>query len=200
VEWITASAQGSGRQAHSSMCKSCTVQPMCYCHCGVCLRGASPPLEDSLKPRYLAGLFLRWAEPRTLREWHYSRSGSRFVSGVVLPRGNVRRDLPLRVSPALWNRYCVCGFAVASASPYARCTSPGGAFVWRALPPSAGSLRMPVGCPAVTQRSPLVSFPIGSRAVPIIREGISGLCPPWRLTANGRARCREAGCGERRAG
>ena len=44
----------------------------------------------------------------------------------MLPHGNGRRDFieALQVSPALCNRlwYSVCGFAVASASRYARCT------------------------------------------------------------------------------
>ena len=45
-----------------------------------------------LSPATWGAFFLRRAEPRTLCGRAYSKSGSRFVSRVVLPRGNVRRD------------------------------------------------------------------------------------------------------------
>ena len=102
----------------------------------------------------------------------------------MLPRGHVRRDFIARceVSPALCSRlwYGVCGFAVASASPSARCAPlprpPGGAFVWAPLPLRwlpAGARRMPL-CDSAEPVQRLFWWP--SQLVPPFQGRLSRRC------------------------
>jgi len=51
-------AQTAGKPTHRCANRA-LCNRLCYCHCGVCLRGASPPLEDSLSPATWRGFFVR---------------------------------------------------------------------------------------------------------------------------------------------
>jgi len=55
-------AQTAGKPTHRCANRA-LCNRLCYCHCGVCLRGASPPLEDSLSP-LLGGAFSCGQPPR----------------------------------------------------------------------------------------------------------------------------------------
>jgi hypothetical protein len=128
------------------------------------------------------------AETRTAGWWVYSRPGSRFVSGVVLPRGNVRRDFidhcesPLRCETD-------CGIvsvglplhrqAPMQGAPLA--PSPWRGFCLGAPAPSAGSPPMPVGWRLQTRGAAAGAFwGVGSVTPRVSRVGA------WRRSDSAR--------------
>jgi len=61
-------AQTAGKPTHRCANRA-LCNRLCYCHCGVCLRGASPPLEDSLSPATWRGFFVRATPSPACNRW-----------------------------------------------------------------------------------------------------------------------------------